>query len=135
MPPPFIEQNIVWLYSDDLETHAAFYRDTLGLPQVMDQGACRIFRVSPTGFLGVCDTPGRPRGTSGMMFTFLVADVEAAYQDLLARGVVFDGPPHRLGGGTLHSAFFRDPAGYWLEVQEFTDPRWPYPQGRGPRRV
>jgi catechol 2,3-dioxygenase-like lactoylglutathione lyase family enzyme len=134
MRPPFIEQNVVWLYSDDLDTHAAFYRDVLGLKQVLDQGVCRIFQVSPTGFLGVCNKEGRPRGNKGMMFTFLVEDVEEMYQYLLARGVEFDGPPNMLGGRTVYSAFFKDPIGYWLEIQEFNDPRWPYPEGRGPRR-
>ena len=130
----FIEQNVVWLYTADLERLAAFYRDVIGLPQVLDQGICRVFQVSPTGFLGVCDKPGRPLGTKGMVFTFLVADVEAAYQHFKARGVAFDGPPNMSGGRTVYSCFFRDPEGYLLEFQEFNDPRWPYPEGRGPRR-
>lgn len=134
MPHPFIEQNVTWLYSDDIEAHAAFYRDVLELPQVLDQGVCRVFQVSPTGFLGVCNKEGRPRGTKGMMVTFLVEDVEEAYRHLLGRGVAFDGPPNMLGGRTVYSAFFKDPIGYWLEIQEFNDPRWPYPAGRGPRR-
>jgi len=130
----FIEQNVVWLYTDDLERLAAFYRDVLELPQVLDQGVCRVFQVSPTGFLGVCNKEGRPRGTKGMMFTFLVEDVETAYAHFLARGVEFDGPPNMLGGRSVYSAFFKDPEGYWLEIQEFNEPRWPYPPGRGPRR-
>jgi catechol 2,3-dioxygenase-like lactoylglutathione lyase family enzyme len=134
MPRPFIEQNVTWLYSDDLDTHAAFYRDVLELPQVLDQGVCRVFQVSPTGFLGVCNKEGRPRGTKGMMVTFLVENVEETYRYLLGKGVEFDGPPNMLGGRTVYSAFFKDPIGYWLEIQEFNDPRWPYPPGRGPRR-
>lgn len=132
-PKVFFEQNVVWLYTDDLDRLAAFYREVMELPEVLDQGVCRVFQVSPTGFLGVCNKPGRPRGTRGMMFTFLVADVEAAYAHYKARGVVFDGPPDMRGGRTVYSCFFRDPEGYWLELQEFRDPRWPYPPGRGPR--
>ncbi len=131
--PLFIEQNVVWLYTDTIEPLAAFYRDVIGLTQVLDQGVCRVFQVSPTGFLGVCDKAGRPRGTRGMMFTFLVENVEDAYATLLARGVVFDGPPDMRGGKNVYSAFFKDPEGYWLEIQEFRDPRWLYPAGRGPR--
>jgi hypothetical protein len=56
---PFIEQNVVWLYTDDPERLAGFYRDVLELPQVLDQGVCRVFQVSPTGFLGVCNKEGR----------------------------------------------------------------------------
>ena len=61
----------------------------------------------------------------------LVLDVAAYFK---ARGVAFDGPPNMLGGRTVYSAFFKDPEGYWLEIQEFNEPRWPYPPGRGPRR-
>ncbi len=129
----FFEQNVVWLYTDDLEGLAGFYRDVMELPQVLDQGACRVFQVSPTGFLGVCNTAERPRGTKGMMFTFLVADVEKAYEHYTARGVAFDGPPDMRRGRTVHSCYFKDPEGYWLELQEFNDPRWPYPPGRVPR--
>ncbi len=130
----FIEQNVVWLYTENLDRLAAFYRDVIGLKQVLDQGICRVFQVSPTGFLGVCNKPGRPLGTKGMVFTFLVEDVEKAYELYKARGIEFDGPPHVSGGKTVYSCFFRDPEGYLLEFQEFNDPRWPYPEGRGPRR-
>ncbi|MBU8546932.1 MULTISPECIES: VOC family protein [Roseomonadaceae] len=129
----FSEQNVVWLYTDDLDRLAQFYGEVLGLPLVMDQGICRIFQVSPTGFLGVCNKADRPRGTRGMMFTFLVQDLDTAYARLLARGVVFDGPPELSGGGMVYSCFLHDPEGYWLQLQEFRDPRWPYPAGRGPR--
>jgi predicted enzyme related to lactoylglutathione lyase len=122
MDAPF-PQAITWLYSDGLDRHATFYRDVIGLPQVLDQGGCRVFRVSPTAFLGVCDLPHRPRGTAGMLVTFVVPDLDAAMAALAARGAAFEGkvldrPGHR-------SAFLRDPVGYLLEVQQFTDPRWP----------
>jgi catechol 2,3-dioxygenase-like lactoylglutathione lyase family enzyme len=119
------EQNIVWLYSDDLDGMAHFYGEVLGLPQVLDQGACRVFRASPTGFIGICNTPTRPRGTRGMMFTFLVENVVAAHEHLGRRGVTFDGPPQVSADGTRCCCFFTDPEGYWLELQEFRDPRWP----------
>jgi catechol 2,3-dioxygenase-like lactoylglutathione lyase family enzyme len=121
---------MTFFYSDDLEAHAAFYRDVLELEQVLDQGVCRIFRVTETSFLGVCNKADRPRGTKGMMYTFLCEDVEDMYHSLLAKGVVFDAPPDMRGGRNVYSAFFRDPVGYWLEIQEFRDPRWPYPGGR-----
>lgn len=132
-PKVFFEQNVVRLYTDDLDRLATFCRDVMELPEVLDQGVCRAFRASPTGVLGICNKPGRPRGTRGMMVTFLVADVEAAYAHYKARGVAFDGPPDMRGGRTVCSCFFRDPEGCWLELQEFRDPRWPYPPGRGPR--
>ena len=129
----FYEQSITFLYTDDLERHAAFYRDVMGLTEVLDQGVAKIFQWTPTSFLGVCDKKDRTRGNKGIMLTFLVEDAQKAYDELLARGVVFDEPLEARGGFNLRSAFFRDPEGYVLEIQEFTDPRWPYPNGRRPK--
>ena len=61
----------------------------------------------------------------GVTVTLVVADVDAAFATLSARGVVFDGAPVARGGH--RSAFFRDPVGYRLEIQSFDDPRWPPP--------
>ncbi|MEO3475994.1 VOC family protein [Roseomonas sp. CAU 1739] len=133
--PLFYEQSITFLYTDDLERHAAFYRDVMGLKLVLEQSVAKIFQWTPTSFLGVCDKEGRPRGNKGIMLTFLVEDAQATYDRLLERGVVFDEPLEARGGYNLRSAFFRDPEGYVLEIQEFMDPRWPYPDGRKPRAI
>lgn len=134
----FFEQSVTWLYTQDLDRLARFYGEVLDLPFVMDQqvagGRTRIYRASPTHFIGLCDIPNRPLGTKGMIFTFLVRDVEAAYAQLRARGVPFENAPDMSPGRVIHSCFFHDPEGYKLELQEFADPRWPYPEGRGPRR-
>lgn len=121
MRPP-VRQSITFLYTDDLDRLARFYAEVLGLEQVVDQGDCRIFRVSPSGFVGVCDRRDRPRGTDGVLLSFVVADVDAMHRHLAAKGIVFDAPPTIGAGGTIRSAFFRDPQGYRLEIQEFLDP-------------
>lgn len=116
-------QLLTFLYTDDLARAAGFYRDVMGLEPVIDQGRVVIFRVNAGAYLGVCDLPNRPRGTDGVMVTFVV-DVDAAYARLKGLGVVFDGPPRPMMDGTVYAAFFRDPDGYRLEIQEFRDPRW-----------
>jgi len=50
---PAFDQFVTFLYTRDLERSAAFYGELLGLPLVLDQGGCRIFRVARDGFLGV----------------------------------------------------------------------------------
>lgn len=112
-------RTITFLYTDDLPRLTAFYEGVLGLECVVDQGACRILRASATALIGLCDIPGRPRGTAGVLVSFAVADVDAAIAALTARGVVFEGPAAEGMGGTVRSAFFRDPEGYRLEVQSF----------------
>jgi catechol 2,3-dioxygenase-like lactoylglutathione lyase family enzyme len=116
-------QLITFLYTDDLPRSVAFYRDVIGLEPVIDQGRVTIFRVNPGAYLGVADLPDRPRGTDGVMVTFVV-DVDATARRLEAAGVVWDDPPAMRMDGTVYAAFFRDPDGYRLEIQEFRDPRW-----------
>lgn len=116
-------QLLTFLYTDQLARSVAFYRHVLDLEPVIDQGAVVIFRVNAGAYLGVSDLPHRPRGTDGVMVTF-VCDVDATFAKLQARGVVFEGPPARYMGDTVYAAFFRDPDGYRLEIQEFHDPNW-----------
>ena len=63
----------------------------------------------------------------GVTYTFVVDDVDRVYGDWRARGVAFDGPPALSEKFNVYSAFFRDPAGYRFEIQEFRDPAWPRP--------
>lgn len=115
---------LVFLYTDDLPRAARFYGETLELPLAMDQGSCKLFRTAPGAVLGVCDLAHRERGTKGITVSFLVADVDATYAALAAKGVVFEGPPRTGTSGLVRGAFFRDPDGYRLEIQSFTDPAW-----------
>ncbi len=55
MPP--IDQQVTFIYSADLERSRRFYAEVLGLEQVLDQGACRIFRVAGEGSWGSALTP------------------------------------------------------------------------------
>jgi len=123
MPQIPKDQLLTFLYTDDLKGMVAFYRDVMGLREVIDQGAAVIFQVNAGAYLGVCDLPHRPRGTKGVMVTF-VRDVDAEYARLSALGVEFEGPPALFMDGTVYAAFFRDPEGYHLEIQEFRNPDW-----------
>ncbi|MEO1089050.1 MAG: Rid family hydrolase [Pseudomonadota bacterium] len=117
-------QQLTFLYTDDLKRSVAFYQHVLELEPVIDQGAAVLFRVNAGAYLGVCDRPDRPRGTDGVMVSFVEDDVDATYAKLSARGVVFDGPPGPQMDGRVYAAFFRDPDGYRLEIQAFRDPAW-----------
>ena len=66
------DQLVTFLYTRDLARSAAFYGDTLGLPLALDQGGCRIYRVSPDGFLGLCRcSEARPCNPDGVIVTFV----------------------------------------------------------------
>ena len=54
---PQIDQQITFLYATDLLETIAFYEDIMGFELVLDQKTCRIYRISPTAFLGICNLP------------------------------------------------------------------------------
>jgi len=119
------DQSITWVYTADLDGTCAFYSEKLGLPLVYDQGLCRLFRWSPTSFLGVCQVrPGRDVEPKGVVITLVTPDVDGWHRRLLANGVAPDGTPQRSERFNVYSFFARDPNGYRLEFQTFLDPAW-----------
>lgn len=105
----------------ELDRSQAFYQGTLGLPLVLDQGACRIFRVSEAGFLGTCEGVPSP---AGVIVTLVTDDVEERCSRLEAAGVVFEKPLAHNPTFDITHAFLRDPDGYLVEIQRFEDPQW-----------
>jgi catechol 2,3-dioxygenase-like lactoylglutathione lyase family enzyme len=94
-----------------LDRARAFWRDTLGLPEVyafpglafIDLGGTRLM-LRETGQAGPAD-----------ILYLSVADIGATHAALVARGVVFVGPPHMIhkhaDGAEEWMAFFKDDEG------------------------
>lgn len=117
---------VTFLSVTDLDESAAFYEGRLGLVLVVDQGSCRIYRVSESGFLGLC-VSDRPVGAPGLIVTLVRDDVESYCAELVADGLVFERPvAHNERFGITH-AFLRDPDGHLVEIQRFDDPDWAAP--------
>ena len=123
------DQQVTFLYTADLQTTADFYANALGLPLVLDQGGCRIYRVAADAFVGFCShsSAGERNDTSGVVLTLVTDEVDRWYEHLLARGVAFDKPPAHNSTYNIYHCFFRDPNGYLIEIQRFLDPAWPRP--------
>ena len=51
MQTPTIDQQVTFLYCQDLAKTAQFYEEVLGLTLVLDQGSCRIYRVTGSAFV------------------------------------------------------------------------------------
>lgn len=105
----------------------------LGLRLAFDQGSCAIFEVAgQRAFLGVCQAHGPaeamdPRRQGGVVLTLVSDAIEAWHAHLVAAGVMPEAPAHSARPGITHF-FFRDPAGYLLEIQRFDSPAWPRPR-------
>ncbi len=121
---PSIDQQVIFLYTHDLEKSADFYADILQLPLVLDQGACRIYRTSRDSFLGICQTKDAIH-TSNVIVTLVSAEVDKWHTYLLERKIPVEKPPTFYEKFNIYHLFLRDPNGYLIEIQTFRDPSWP----------
>ena len=123
MPALPIDAQITFLPVADLARSTAFYEGALGLPLVVDQGACRIYRVGEAAYLGICARE-EAAPAPGVIITLVSSEVEAWHLRLQAAGVEVVQPPSHSERYRIFHAFYRDPDGHLLEVQQFDDPRW-----------
>jgi catechol 2,3-dioxygenase-like lactoylglutathione lyase family enzyme len=124
-----VDAQITFLYTGDLERADSFYRGTLGLELALDQGQCRIYRVRPGAYVGLCarQAPAAAEATCGsdcVILTLVCSDVAGWAKVLTERGAELEGPPAVNPAFGIHHFFLRDPDGHRLEIQRFLDPRW-----------
>lgn len=124
MDRPAIDQQVTFLYTHDLAGTARFYEEVMGLPLALDQGTCRIYRVSRDGYLGFCQREVEA-AQAPLIITIATRSVDDWYNYLSAQGVEFEKAPARNPTYNIYHCFVRDPNGYLLEIQEFLDPAWP----------
>jgi catechol 2,3-dioxygenase-like lactoylglutathione lyase family enzyme len=115
------EQQLTFLFVADLERSAAFYEGALGLDLVRDQGDCRIYRVAPSAYLGVCERPDRVE-PEGVIVTLVTDDVAGWHARLVDAGADVVAEPEHSEHYRIHHAFYRDPDGHLVEIQRFDDP-------------
>ncbi len=119
------ELAITFLYYRDLPRAMRFYEDVLGLPLVIDQGWCKIYRICPGAYVGLVDeTKGMNKWTAekSVQICIRVPDVDAWYTyaqqealDNLSELFVND----EIG---IRAFVFNDPEGYQIEFQTATRP-------------
>jgi len=125
MQRPTITQQITFIYTDDLEKSAAFYENILGFDLWLDQGSCRIYKVSSTGLIGICQSSDQSKGAfsageqTHVILTIVTPEVDDWYAYLKAKGITFDKPPTLNTTYHIYHCFLRDPNGYLIEIQRF----------------
>jgi len=123
---PVIDELVTFVYSSDLDRSHRFYRGILGLEMVLDQGACRIYRVSSSGYVGVCNH--REPEPAGVVVTIVSEDVDGWHATLTGAGISTDGPPRHNDRFDIYHFFATDPDGHHIEFQRFGS-SWPGPEG------
>ena len=114
---------ISWLYVADLDRSRTFYREGLGLQQVLDQEDCSILRVTDSAFVGLCQR-APPRETPGLLLCFVESDVDGRVRELIAAGASLEQGPRDNPRYRIYHAFLRDPDGHRIEIQRFYDSGW-----------
>ena len=114
---------ISWIYVENRDRSRSFYRDGLGLQEVLDQEDCSILRVTDSAFLGLCERPA-PRGTPGLLLCFVEADVDGRVAELIAAGACLEQAPRDNPRYGIYHAFLKDPDGHRIEIQRFHDAGW-----------
>ncbi|MHC0064026.1 VOC family protein [Nostoc sp. UIC 10890] len=120
---PQIEQQVTFFSTSNLNISTEFYEQKLGLELWLDQGTCRIYTVSGSGYLGLCQaseilTPPADKQSS-VIFTLVTQQVDEWFEYLKERGIEFENPPILNEKYKIYHCFFRDPDGYLIEIQRF----------------
>ena len=118
--------NAVVLFVEDLERAMTFYRDTVGLEVVFHDEVSFAFHMEGQDFALVKRSTGvemlnedvvAARTGQQVMLCTDVADVDAVYDQLTAKGVAFIKPPIDQHWG-WRTAYFADPEGNLWELRQ-----------------
>lgn len=119
------DQQVTFLTTDKMKESIEFYENILELDLVLDQGGCRIYRITDNSFLGICERKRHKDDCEHLVFTFVTDKVDEWYEKLKDQGVQTTKAPAFNPEYNIYHFFMRDPNGYLLEIQEFKDPNWP----------
>ncbi|MEM6373930.1 MAG: VOC family protein [Pseudomonadota bacterium] len=119
------ELAITFLYYRDLQGAMSFYETVLGLPLVIDQGWCKIYRICPGAHVGLVDEAkgmNKWAATKPVQLCIRVADVDAWYA--YARAQALDALSDLFVNDEIgiRAFVFNDPEGYQIEIQSATRP-------------
>jgi len=118
---------LVNLYTRDIEAGLHFYRDLLGFAETFRtpaEGIPEHVELQLNGFtvgLGTVEAAKRVHGVEAapgspaMVLVVWTDDVDNAYQELVAAGVLVLQPPHNTGNNN-RNALLRDPDGNLVEI-------------------
>ena len=116
---------LITLYHPDMAAARRFYEDTLGLElreATYEWYVGYWLNGEHSLTLGISSSPEEIEQWGadgrGLVFDFMVSDVDATYRSLLEQGVHFEHGPTDFPWG-LRTAKFKDPAGYTLAISSY----------------
>lgn len=118
-------ESFVILYHEDMQAARRFYEGKLGLElrEVTYEWFVGYW-ISSKHEMTLCISSNPEEhlrwgaAGKGVVIDFVVADVDATYQQLLSQGIDFVEPPMDMPW-RLRTAMFQDPAGYTLSITSY----------------
>lgn len=108
----------------DIDAAVSFFKDTLGMTHLFTAGQLAFFDCNGTRLM--LDALAEAQGKGNSVLYFMVDDIHASQMALVAKGVGFEGEPHRIfthpDGTEEWMTFFRDPDGSMLSMMSRVKP-------------
>ncbi|NCT93267.1 MAG: VOC family protein [Chitinophagaceae bacterium] len=124
---PQIQLNHIAIYVTDLQKSAAFYREVIGLdsiPEPFRIGKHAWFKIGPAMALHViADAPVKKEYYKNNHICFSVTNLNQFVQRLQSANIIYEDVTGKAAAITtrtdgVHQIWFRDPDGYWIEVND-----------------
>ena len=125
VPPGLgFKATVVWFYYKDMPAIQAFYEEVMGFDLIVDQGWTKIYRISPSGYMGLVDeTRGMHNFTEkkAVTMSFWTDRIDDWYTYVSGSGS-FEMRSEKVEETDRYRAFVAyDPEGYFLEWNVFKD--------------
>jgi predicted enzyme related to lactoylglutathione lyase len=115
------EKLITFIYYKDLQKGMDFYGKILGFPMEIDQGWCKIYRVSEAGYIGVVDEKRgmhKSHPIKPVQLCLRVPNVNEFYQYCQEVGMDALSEMFESQELKIKAFVFNDPEGYQIEIQQ-----------------
>jgi lactoylglutathione lyase len=117
------EMLITFIYYKDLQAGIDFYGKTLGFPMEIDQGWCKIYRISEAGYIGVVDERRgmhKSHPVKPVQICLRVPNVNEWYAFCRKQGFAELSEMFESRELKIRAFVFNDPEGYQIEIQQST---------------
>ncbi|HUU78916.1 MAG TPA: VOC family protein [candidate division Zixibacteria bacterium] len=116
---------ITFIRTDNLDKTTEFYQNIMKCPLVLDQGLCRIFKITKESYIGFCTHDFLDKEKESICLTFVCSskeEVNEMYEYLKEKNVPMKEPPKENEKFKIYNFFAKDPNGITLEIQYFLHP-------------
>lgn len=115
------DKMIAFIYYKDLDKGIDFYENVLGFSRIIDQGWCKIYQISDSGYLGIVDEKKGMQNWHAdktVQICIRVPDVASWYEYCREQGLKNMSQMFISEELKIKAFVFDDPEGYQVEFQE-----------------